>query len=201
MGVQVTVVYTVTNTGVALGTIRPLVLAAPLPPDVLEAFGLRILSDSTPAASPVVRTIVLGFDPSTAATALPPVISNTSRIESLAIDPALPGVDYILPPGIAISQGFRTANRATNQEAILKAFMAATSVAVVTAGAGYTAATTVAHFLGGLPPAPFRFTAGCVRYINIKTVAAATQPARRWFSVAVDLPAARRLFRRKPLWF
>lgn len=168
MGTQVTCVYTVTPTGVAVVTIQPLILAAPIPPDVLDAFGLRIISDLTPVATPVVRTIVLGFDPSTAAAALPPVISNTSRIESLAVDPAFPGVNYILPPGIAISQNFRTENRATNQEAILQAFMAATSVDVPTTGAGYTAATTKAHFLGGLPPAPFRFTAGCVRYVNIK---------------------------------
>lgn len=169
MGVQVTLVYNITAIGQTAVIMRPFVVAAPIPLDVLAAFGLRIVSDVTGVANPIIRTIILAFDPTAAAVVLPPVISNTNRIEAAAVDPAFPGVDYILPPGVAPTNTFRTPalDRKTTDEAILKAFMAVTSVSIPTAGGGYTAATTTAHFLGGLPPANSNFAAGCVRYINI----------------------------------
>src|SRR5882672_1518009 len=98
MGTQVTLVYKIQALGISSTKIQPFVASAPIPLDVLQALGLRILSDtiSIPAVNPVVRTIILGFEPSAAALVNPPILSNTSNIDEVTVDPANSGRDYIL---------------------------------------------------------------------------------------------------------
>jgi hypothetical protein len=196
MGTQVTAAYTIVALGAPTNKLRTFVMATSLPLDILQDFGLRILSDSTTGAgvNPIVRTVVLGFEPSVAAQVLPPTISNTSRIESVFVDPANSGRDYILPPIIRANDNAREPlfeivkgnvvhKRPTQRDALFRSYMAAYEAAVVTGGSGYVAASTKVTFLGGLPPANFNFDArqgfrgGCVRYINIADPGEGYNPA------------------------
>jgi hypothetical protein len=185
MGTQVTLVYKIATIGRTPAQLQPFVAAAPIPKDVLDAFGLRIISDNTTTANPIVRTIVLGFNPTMTAMVLTPTFTNTNRILSVPIDPTNPGLDYISPPIVTADNNARTkavtgtkqsANPASDQrfddppltqsDAILRAFMEVEQAALVAGGTGYSG-TPVVHFFGGLPPANFNFAAGAVRYINV----------------------------------
>jgi len=175
MGTQVTLVYNVTALGQTAAIMKPFVVAAPIPPDVLAALGLRVISDATGVVNPIVRTIVLGFDPSVAPIMPPSVITNTGNFESIAVDPANPGLDFILPPIVRVNNNARVPSppRATQVDALLRSFLNVQKAKLDLAGTGYVAPVTVA-FLGGLPPAGRHFDArkggrgGCVRYVNIK---------------------------------
>jgi hypothetical protein len=175
MGTQVTLVYSVTAIGQTPAIMKPFVANAPIPPDVLAALGLRVISDVTGVLNPIVRTIVLGFDPSAAALTAPPVITNTGNFESVAVDLANPGLDFILPPIVRVNNNARVPSppRATQTDALLRSFLNVRQTHLDLAGTGYVAPVTVA-FLGGLPPAGRHFDArkggrgGCVRYVNVK---------------------------------
>lgn len=193
MGTQSTLIYRVDALGISSTKLQPFVASAPIPLDVLQALGLRILSDTItiPATNPIVRTIVLGFDPSAAALATT-AISNTSNIDRVIVDPVNDGLDYILPPIVRannnarepleqIVQGNTIGRRPTNRDAILKSWMNVKAAAVDSPGAGYLA--PIVTFLGGLPPAGAVFDArrgfrgGCVRYINIADPGEGYDPA------------------------
>jgi hypothetical protein len=60
MGVQATLVYTIEALGISSAKLQPFVASAPIPADILQALGLRVISDaiSAPAVNPIVRTIV-----------------------------------------------------------------------------------------------------------------------------------------------
>lgn len=186
MGTQVTLVYKVDAVGIAPAKIQPFVAAAEIPPEILAALGLRVSSDVTATAGNLItRTIVLQFDPSQAALATT-VISNTSHIDSIVVNPLVDGLDYILPPIVRaddnareplsqVVQGNVINKRPTQRDAILKAWLDVKSAAIAvngTGGAGYSP-TPIVTFLGGLPPAGAVFATrrgfrgGCVRYINI----------------------------------
>jgi hypothetical protein len=194
MGTQVTLVYTIEALGISFTKLTPFVANAPIPLDVLQALGLRVITDTTPVNNPIVRTIVLGFEPSAAALVNTPIISNTSNIEKVTVDVANRGRDYILPPIIRanndareplseIVQGNVINKRPRNRDALFKAFMAAYEAAVDTAGTGYVAATTKVTWLGGLPPANAVFDTrrggrgGAVRYVNIADPGRGYNPA------------------------
>jgi len=196
MGTQVTLVYTVQALGISSTKIQPFIASAPIPPDILQALGLRIISDSItiPAVNPIVRTIVLGFEPSVAALLNPPTITNTSRIQQVTVDVANRGRDFILPPIIRANNNQReplapivngnvVPRRPTQRDALFRAYMAAYETALDTGGAGYTASTTRITWLGGLPPAGFNFDTrkggrgGAVRYINIADPGEGYDPA------------------------
>jgi hypothetical protein len=213
MGTQVTLVYTVQALGMVSTKLRPFVASAPIPLDVLQALGLRIISDTTTAGiiNPIVRTIVLGFEPSLPALVNPPTITNTSRIQSVTVDVANRGRDFILPPIIRannnqrepvsqIVEGVVVNKLPLQRDALFKAYMAAYETAIDTGGAGYTAATTRVTWLGGLPPANFNFDSrkvdpttetsvprnfrgGCVRYINIADPGEGYDPATAILSI------------------
>jgi hypothetical protein len=206
MGTQATLVYRVVALGTTVAKLQPFVASAPIPPEILQAFGLRVISDNTPVANPIVRTIVLSFDPSAAALVIPPVISNTGRFQEVFVDVANSGRDYILPPIIRANNNARTLplvdvvegnqiiQRPVGADAIFKAYMAVYAAEILTPGSGYTLATTTVTFLGGLPPANFNFDfrevdpttetsiprnfrGGCVRYINIADPGEGYDPA------------------------
>lgn len=175
MGTQVTLVYNVTAIGQTPAIMKPFVANAPIPPDVLAALGLRVISDVTGVLNPIVRTIVLGFDPSAPALTLAAIISNTGNFEIQPVDPANRGLDFILPPIVRVNNNARVPSppRATQVDALLRSFLQVQQAHLDLAGTGYVAPVNVA-FLGGLPPAGRHFDArkggrgGCVRYVNIK---------------------------------
>jgi hypothetical protein len=151
MGTQATLVYTVTPVGVLAAVLVPLVNAAavPLPKDLLDEYGIRTISDATVIVGPdVVRTIVLGFDPSVAATVAAMVLDSGGVIESIVPNP---GLDYIRPPTTTVVYPASTAPPVGNPP-ILRSFMNVQAVAIDAGGAGIVAPVVVT-FLGGLPPA------------------------------------------------
>ena len=132
----------------------------PVPPDVLAAFGLRVDTDVTPVASPVVRTIVLDLGPSATATAtasLENVGDSGSPVGAVAVTGA--GQDYILPPFVQFSAGRSLTPPDTeisqlagslDSPAMAQAYLEAVLVSFA-AGAGYSAATFI-KVSGGLKP-------------------------------------------------
>lgn len=196
MGTQVTLVYKIAAVGTTIANLFPFVSSAPIPPEVLQAFGLRVLSDGTTAANPLIRTIVLGFDPSMTALINPLEVTSTGHIQSAVVDVVNSGLDYILPPFVRadnnarseplfkIADGVKVNLRSTQSDAILQAYMACYGAKIVDGGGGYGLFPVDVAFLGGLPPAGFdfdfrkvdpttetsvprNFRGGCVRYINI----------------------------------
>lgn len=147
MGTQATLVYTLTPIGATQAQLIALANAAavPVPRDFLRALGLRVTSDATPAASPVVRTVVLAFDPSAPATIAAMTLNSAGEITTVV---ANPGLDYILPPILAVTGN--TASPAAPQPD-LQAFLNVQSTAMDLPGAGYVA--PIVTFIGGLPPA------------------------------------------------
>lgn len=175
MGTQVTNIYRVFAVGTTSAKLFSFVASAPIDPAILQAFGLRVLSDvTTPApANPLIRTIVLSFDPSATALVTPVVVTSRGRFESATVDVANQGLDYILPPIVRADNNARSEplskvvdgvtinTRSPNVDAILKAYMRVFSATVtgvgLSGGTGYVAASTRIAFLGGLPPADFVF--------------------------------------------
>lgn len=149
MGTQVTLVYTVTPLGTTAAVLAPLINAAavPIPKDILDMLGLRIISDLTPVATPLVRTAILSFDPTVAATVAAIQLAQGGAIISVT---ANPGQDYILPPDVRVVYPAGSSAPVGNPP-LLKAVMSAGAVAMVQNGGGYVA--PIVTFIGGLPPA------------------------------------------------
>jgi hypothetical protein len=101
MATQVTLQYEVESVGASSVKLQGLIdaNAVPVPPDILQASGLRVLSDVTAGISPVIRTIVIGFDPSAAA-AVAAVIEEGSVASIIRL---APGLDYVLPPPVVFT--------------------------------------------------------------------------------------------------
>jgi hypothetical protein len=101
-----TLTYTAFLGGASAAQAAALMSAVPVPTDILYQLGLRVISDSTPAASPCVRTIVLGLNPvaSAAATA---VMEDTgasgSEVKSVTVNTA--GSGYTAPPVVSFIGG------------------------------------------------------------------------------------------------
>lgn len=155
-----TLVYTAHLGGATDTEIAALMAAVAVPPSVLNAFGLRVISDTTPVANPVVRTIVLGLNPASAATATAALLdlgASGSAVKSLAVTGA--GSGYILPPIVTftggrpadvVRPGFPTITTDVNQfansansPAAAQAYLKAVSVAIAAGGSGYSAETVL----------------------------------------------------------
>lgn len=158
MGTTATIVYQIGAVGMAAASLQGLVVAAPLPLDMLSVLGLRVTADATPVANPVVRTIVLAFEPSAPATATPVLASG----QAVSLTVTAPGLDYVAPPAVRLVDPAHT-----GPEAIFRAYLKVISASVPAGGVGYAGPTTVS-FLGGLPPADKVIVSGCVRQINVK---------------------------------
>lgn len=178
MGTQVTLVYSVTPVGTTAAVLAALIDKAvvPLPKAILDALGLRVVSDVTAAGAPVTRTVVLSFDPSVAATVAAINLFQGGAIQSVT---ANPGFDYILPPVVTVVYPTGLGPPIGNPP-LLKAVLSAGAIAISNGGGGYVA--PVAKFIGGLPPAntlgalsvpddPVKPPpkVGCVRRVYVKT--------------------------------
>lgn len=147
---QVTLTYTGFLAGATQAEAAALVGGVVLPQDLLAFYGVRVLSDSTPTASPVVRTIVLGFNPSSTATAtavLGDHGASGSPVKSVTVTGA--GDNYVQPPIVSFTGG-RAAGvepsmftPSANNPAAAVAYLKVVSATVDAAGTGYTAATKV----------------------------------------------------------
>jgi hypothetical protein len=133
MATQVTLQYQVDVVGASATQIALLMDAdaVPVPQDILQAAGLRVISDTTPIATPVVRTIVLGFDPSVA-----PTVSTTIEEGSVAsITRLMAGMDLVSPPPVAFTD---EGNSVLSQPAA-QTFLEVSGVTIVNNGDSYSA--------------------------------------------------------------
>jgi hypothetical protein len=133
MATQVTLQYQAEPIGASATKLATLMNAdsVPVPPDILQASGLRVISDTTPVANPVVRTIVLGFDPSAA-----PTVTTTIENGSVAsITRTSAGTDVILPQPVTFE------NEGTNviSKPSAQTFLEVGSVSIVDNGDSYSA--------------------------------------------------------------
>jgi hypothetical protein len=153
MASQVTLIFRAEQVGTEdVATLAAKIAAVPVPPDVVAELGLRVTSDNTPVAAPVVRTIVLSFVPTAPATvsaiSLVPGDPSGSPIEAITLAGA--GVDFVRPPIITISP---PANDVVPPaRALAKAYLKVVGGTIAAAGSGYTGTPHVG-FVGGLPPA------------------------------------------------
>jgi hypothetical protein len=132
MANQVTIKYQAEPTGASTTTLSVLMSQPPVSLDILQAAGLRVVSDGTPVANPVVRTIAIAFGPSVpASSASCQVFEGT--IISIA-GPSTPGLDYVLPPAVSFTgEGDNVLSQPTAQS-----FLNLQAVAVESGGAGYS---------------------------------------------------------------
>lgn len=174
-----TLVYTAPLGGASAARIIALMSAVPVPPDVLRFYGLRIVSDATVGTGPVVRTVTLGLNPVSAATATTVLLAagdSGSPVESITV--TSPGSGYVASPIVSFtggrpatpvqelpllgsvrlrqSEGIGTPAPTNqfepqlNSPAAGAAFLKAVSAAVVSGGAGYHAGTTTIVVTGQL---------------------------------------------------
>jgi hypothetical protein len=165
MTTTATLTYTAFLGGASAATVAALMAAVPVPPSLLEFYGVRVISDSTPITSPVVRTIVLGLGPPSTATATATLATNDSGSPVGAVTVTSPGAGYVVPPIVSFMGGRPTPPNAPgyptqtidvnqlagslNSPAVAQAYLNVESAAVATAGSGYSAATTI-KLTGGL---------------------------------------------------
>jgi hypothetical protein len=106
MTAQATLIYRAFLGGGSAAQVAALMAAVPTPNDVLAFLGVRVISDSTPVASPVVRTVVLGLNPvadGAATCALEPGDSTGAAVESITV--TVPGSGYVIPPIVTFAGG------------------------------------------------------------------------------------------------
>ncbi|HYM69762.1 MAG TPA: hypothetical protein VEZ44_09220 [bacterium] len=154
-----TLVYTATSAAVTPAFLGTQMSAVPLPQDILDLYGLRVISDGLTGTA--VRTIVLGLLPVAAATATAtrfPGNPTGSPIESLTL--TAHGTGYTAPPTVIITDsppvlppppggGFRNDSFGFGAQAIAELDVA--SLTLVDGGTGYTSPPTVT-VVGGLSP-------------------------------------------------
>jgi hypothetical protein len=154
-----TLAYTAYLGGGTAAAVAAQMAAVPVPQSMLDFYGVRVISDSTPAASPVVRTIVLGLNPASTATATASLETQNSGspVGALAVTSA--GSGYVAPPIVSftggrpapvVRPGFPTIAIDVNQlegsvnaPAVAACYLKVVSAAVVAAGAGYSANTAI----------------------------------------------------------
>jgi hypothetical protein len=146
MATQVTLKYQAEPIGASATKLAFLMGASqvPVPPDILQAAGLRVTFDDTPVATPVVRTIIIKFDPSIAAVA-EPTIAEGSVTSITRVGPG--GIDYILPPAVS----FTNTGTVVLSEPTAQAFLELEAVNIVSNGSGYSA-EAFAVVLGQMAP-------------------------------------------------
>jgi hypothetical protein len=152
-----TLVYSCYLGGLTDTAAAALLASIPPPADVLAFYGLRLISDSTPVASPVVRTIVLGLNPTSTATATANIGPDSGNgVESVTI--TSPGAGYVQPPIVSFTGGRPTVTPAQstdnaaaetvvngnpNQPAQAQAYLTAVSTSIANVGSGYSANTFI----------------------------------------------------------
>ncbi len=158
MTTQITCAYSATATGsITAAALVTAMGAVPLDTEFLRNLGLRVLSDSTSAASLVVtRTIVLAMNPSSAATATAQLFSGDgsgSPIDTVTLGAA--GADYVALPIVTVP------NVPTNniRRAQMHAALSVQSLTVVSPGSGYPGTATIVFSEGGLAPGGVQATA------------------------------------------
>lgn len=159
MSATATLVYKAFLGGASAGTVQGLMSSVPVPPTILSAFGLRVISDATTSADPVVRTIVLGLNPPSAASATATLAdqgASGSGVGSITVSAA--GSGYVLPPIVSftggrpippVEPGFPTQTIDVNQQvgslnspAVAQAYLKAVGTNIGSGGSGYDSATT-----------------------------------------------------------
>ena len=160
MSSTATLTYTAHLGGATAAEVAALMASVPVPPAALGAFGLRVISDSTPVASPVVRTIVLGLNPASTATATATLADHGASGSPVgALTVTSPGSGYVLPPIVSftggrpadvVRPGFPTISidvnglaNSANSPAAAQAYLKVVSTAIVAGGTGYSAGTTL----------------------------------------------------------
>jgi hypothetical protein len=165
MSTQAILNYTAFLGGASAAQVIALMSAVPPPADALSFLGVRVLTDSTVGVGPVVRTLVLGLDPSANATATAALETSASGSPVGSVLVTAPGADYILPPVITFTggrptvipaqstQGIDVNQRAGSLDspAVAQAYLKVVSTAVVAGGGGYSANTFI-KLSGGIKP-------------------------------------------------
>jgi hypothetical protein len=137
-----TLVYKVPVRGAGtVAQVQAAVAGAPVPFDPLDALGVRITSDVTTAADPVVRTIVLNLQPDVLATLTAALAGDGSSIAQVTV--TNPGSGYIVPPVVATSSNSTTSPS-------FQSYLTLVALNLLAGGAAYSAQTTLT-FIGGLP--------------------------------------------------
>lgn len=149
--------YGTVATGISAARMKAILEAVVLPKSVYQDYlGLRVVTDTTTAVNPIVRTIKFGFGPTGATTATATVVQGRITGITMTSD----GDDYSLPPIVRLVTA-----KPIITPAILEAFLKVSGLTVVSGGTGYAVAPTVT-LMGGLPPADRSFQ-GCVRTIYL----------------------------------
>jgi hypothetical protein len=165
MSTTAILVYTAFLGGASAAEIITLMGAVPPPAAELSFLGVRVLSDITAGAGPVLRTLTLGLTPGldAAATAVLETSASGSPIGSVAV--TTPGADYVLPPIISFTGGRpsvvpeqSTVGINVNQRAgsldspaLAQAYLKVVSTAVFAGGGGYGPNTFI-KLSGGIKP-------------------------------------------------
>lgn len=105
MSTQATLVYQAYLAGLSAANAAALLGGVPLPIDLLAFYGVRVLSDATPSASPCVRTIVLGLNPVVNATAVAALEDNNSGSPVKSVTVSAAGSGYVVPPIVSFTGG------------------------------------------------------------------------------------------------
>lgn len=113
-----------------------------VPFDELTALGVRVTSDNTTSADPVVRTIVLTMEPDAVATATSTLTNDGSSIAAVTVTGA--GAGYVVPP-VPFFEG------PAEIHAQAQAYLKLVGLSLVSGGTGYSASSTL-NFIGGLSP-------------------------------------------------
>jgi len=170
MSSQVTLAYSVEPLAQSQSNIATAMAAVPVPADFLREFALRVTSDATPAANPVVRTIVIAFNPTVAATATA-TLAGTS-VDHFTVTGA--GQNYIRPPVVFLTGGGTPITDVPPKvlDGIIRkargsAFLKLVGANSLVGGAGYSGATLVS-LIGGLPPADINKPPFCVQSVFVK---------------------------------
>lgn len=155
MTTTATLAYSAYLGGLSAAQAQSIVEAVPLPADILTFYGVRVTSDNTTAADPVVRTIVLALNPASAATAVASLLDQDSGSPIATVTVTSPGAGYVQAPSVSFTGGRPAGitpsilSGSLDQPAAAFAYLKAVSAAVVSAGSGYSAATFV-QAMGGL---------------------------------------------------
>jgi hypothetical protein len=160
-----TLIYTAYLGGASAAQVISLMAAVPPPASELSFLGVRVLSDATVGAGPVVRTLTLGLTPGIDAMATAVLKTNDSGSPIGSVVVATPGADYILAPIVSFTGGRPTVVPAQstvgidvnqqagslNSPAVAQAFLKVVSTAVVAGGGGYGPNTFI-NLSGGIKP-------------------------------------------------
>ena len=147
MSSSASLVYTVTQGGAQLTALEAATAAVPIPVDIFQFLGLRLLGDATVAGPPVVRTIDVSLVPAISPTATAQVLPSQptgSPVVSITVGAA--GTEVVAPPGVQISDALGTGSGAA-----AKAFLDLATIAGISGGSGYGPNTFIVAY-GGLPP-------------------------------------------------